>query len=535
MKPGIMKFTKLYALMCEGTIAIAFGIMAPMLIGAIGLAMDVSQAYLVRQRLNGAVDAAALAAAATYEDEGLIADRVVDFITANYAREEIGILDPDDIIVEVSENEVTVTASAVYPATFMSIFGFNRLTVTSGVVVARELKGLEVVLVLDNTGSLGASNMTALKNAAKSFVNILFERVEDPEDIKIGIVPYSSSVRVGRYGLGQHLDGSAGYGDPFVNLPSDMSFSNNKNSGWYGCVVEPYPNQYYNAGARHVSGSQGQLWTTAPSPNQNKCMAANTCRGHGWRPDVNNNNPYPYDVTDEYAGNWDIYQYGYVMAAGSNVRCSSGYTCTNCYPNTTAYSSSQRNTCREAYCWCSYSEPNVYCPAATVRPLTSNQDDLIATINSMVHEGATVSNVGMAWGARVLSNDPPFTEGAEWGHEDWNKAIVLMTDGQVSIDNAMATAYGSEPHYRNSITNAVLEQRLLEVCNWLKAEPNNVRIYTVTFDHATAKISAATKNIYRNCASEPKADYYFDAPTQAQLKTAFERISGALSNLHLKK
>lgn len=547
MKPGILKFTKIYALLCEGTIAIAFGIMAPMLIGAIGLAMDVSQAYLVRQRLHGAVDAAALAAAATYEDEGLIAARVVDFITANYDPGEIGILDPDDIVVDVSENEVTVTASAIYPATFMRIFGFDRLTVSSGVVVARELKGLEVVLVLDNTGSL-VKGMTdnrnsntpirAVRTAATNFVNILFARVEDPEDIKIGVVPYASSINVGRYGLGKMPDGVTDYDTPFVTLPPGISYTTSKTTtnqsgaSWSGCVVEYMGGVNYNSAATHVTSSRGQLWSTTTGVNASRCMSQATCRGHGWDPNVSNNNPYPNDTTDNYAGPWDIYSYGYII--GNNSSCNSGYTCNRC--------SSGR--CQDAFCWCSYSQPNIYCPSAGIMPLTSDQSALLNLLRNedsggnwnpiMRAEGATYSNVGISWGVKVLSNDAPFTEGSVWGDEDWNKAVVLMTDGEMS-PGGNSSYYWSNNKSSPSNNIGNLNDRLKEICAWLKEEPRNVKIYTITFKHPNSDISESTRAVYRECASEPKADYYFHAPSQAQLITTFERISGALSNLHLKK
>ncbi len=535
-----------YIRLREGTIAIAFGLMAPMLVGAVGLAMDVSQAYLVRQRLNGAVDAAALAAAATYEDSDLIADRVVDFIKANYSAEEIGILDEDNITIDVTENEVTVRAAAIYPATFMRIFGYDRLTVSSTVVVARELKGLEVVLVLDNTGSL-VSGMTdnrssstpirAVRTAATNFVNILFSRVEDPEDIKIGVVPYSSSVNVGRYGLGKMPDGVTTYGTPFVTLPSELSYTISKTTtsqtgaSWSGCVVEHLDSEYYRSDATHVASSRGQLWSTSTGTNASKCVSRPTCRGHGWDPGATDNNPYPGDTSDTYAGPWDIYSYGYVVAY--NGSCKSGYT-----------NNRGKTYCPDAYCWCSYTRPNEYCPNAGIMPLTSDQEDLLTLLRNedsagnwnpvMKAEGATYSNIGMNWGVKVLSADEPFVEGSDWGDPEWNKAVVLMTDGEMSPGGEASIYWDNDKASPSkSITN--LNNRLKEVCAWLKEEPRNVKIYTITFKHANSDISESTRAVYRDCASEPKADHYFHAPSQAQLISAFERISGALANLHLKK
>ncbi len=520
------KMMALFSLACEGTIAVAFGLAAPVLIGAVGMAMDVSQAYLVRQRLHGALDASALAAAATSQDADEIEQRVRDFLEANYPPEKIGVLNDEQIIVEVTESEVSVRAEAYFPTTFMRVLGFQQITVASSAIVAREIKGLEVVLVLDNTGSLGASNMSAVRTAATNFVTILFDRVAEPEDIKIGIVPYAASVRVGRYGLGQFTDGTDGYGTPFVTLPSGVSYTTNSgsSSSWYGCVVE-HKDTDYNDAATHVANTKGQLWTTNAT---GLCTGSADCRGHGWNPGSTTNDPYPDDTAvDDYTGPWDIYMSGRVISSGQECDDFSGYSNSRCSSCT-----GTGGNCNKTYCYCWRSSPNESCPIANVRPLTSSEADLSTTIASMNYGGSTYSNIGMAWGARVLSPDEPFIEGSEWDDEEWNKAIVLMTDGEMSPSGTYSGYWSSS---RSTTVNDVdeMNDRLLEVCDWLKEDPRNVIIYTITFDHATSDISDETKEIYRQCATDP--DHYFEAPTQAQLVTAFEQISGALANLHLKQ
>lgn len=522
----LKKIIQYFVLSAEGTIAIAFGLMAPMLIAGVGLAMDVSQAYLVRQRLHGAIDASALAAAATSQEDDVIETRVREFLMANYPSEKIGILNEDDIQVTVTQSEVRVVATATFPTTFMRIMGYQTINVASSVVVAREIKGLEVVLVLDNTGSLGSSNMSAVRTAATNFVTILFDRVAEPDDIKIGIVPYAASVRVGRYGLGQYPDGTAGYGTPFVTLPSGVSYttSQSSSSNWYGCVVE-HKDTNYSDTATHVANSKGQLWTTSGT---GLCTSSTDCRGHGWAPSSTTNDPYPDDtVIDDYAGPWDIYMSGRVISSGQECDDFSGYSNSRCSSCT-----GTGGNCNKTYCYCWRSTPNESCPFANVRPLTSSETDLNSTIASMNYGGSTYSNIGMAWGARVLSPDEPFIEGSEWGDEEWNKAIVLMTDGEMSPSGIYSGYWSSS---RSTTVNNVAEmnERLLEICEWLKDDPRNVIVYTITFDHATSDISEETKDIYRQCATD--SDHYFDAPSQAQLVTVFERISGALANLHLKQ
>jgi hypothetical protein len=47
----------------------------------------------------------------------------------------------------------------------------------------------------------------------------------------------------------------------------------------------------------------------------------------------------------------------------------------------------------------------------------------------MVAIGNTHINVGLQWGWHVLSPNLPFGDGVAYDDNDWNKVVVLMTDG----------------------------------------------------------------------------------------------------------
>lgn len=507
---------RMYFLGTAGAVAVVFGLMVPVLVGAVGVSVDIAQSYLVKQRLSHALDAAALAAASSASaDEAEIEQAVLDFVEVNYPSEKIGVA--YDISAVLNGSELTVTASARLDTAFMRIFGYDYVTVSSETVVQREVKGLEVVLVLDNTGSMSTNNnIGALKTASENFINILFDRADDPDDVRIGIVPYSNSVRVGRYGLGRNPDGTVyGDGTPFVILPPDVSYTNTyTGTGWYGCVVEHMDNAYYQSSATHQANTKGHIWRHGSS-----------WRGHGWDPANANNDPHPQDVSDDWEGPWDIYYYGRIISNGqrcsdysnlSNARCSS---CT---------STSSSGRCNQSYCYCWRSQPNQQCPRASVLPLTSDQDALLTRIGEMQPDGNTAGNVGMLWGWRLISPEAPFTEGAEWGSEYWEKAVIMMTDGDNTIDSGENGYSYYGPGLQNNMTVAKMNNRFVEVCNALKEQ--NVLVYTVTF---YSGINAATKNFYRQCATDESK--YFDAPSQDELINVFEKISRELSNLHIKK
>ncbi len=225
----------------SGATAIMVGVSLPILIGATGMALDLAQAYLVRERLSHALDAAALAAAASATEDSEVNQKVQDFFNANYPPEKLGVT--YNLSIDIEGDDIYVSAYADYITTFLNLLGISEITVAADASVRKEVKGLEVVLVLDYTGSMGASyggktNIARLQEAATLFINTLFERTDNPEFLKIGIVPYSTAVNVGPYGLGYDPDDNY-YDVAFVNNPQDLDFVlSGSTEEWAGCVQD---------------------------------------------------------------------------------------------------------------------------------------------------------------------------------------------------------------------------------------------------------------------------------------------------------
>lgn len=512
LKDQICTMMRNYIRNTAAAIAIAFAVMAPVIVGSAGMALDYSQAYLVQQRLAQAIDAAALAAAAASTDAAEIEQRVQDFFDANYPPDRLGVtFDPH---VTVNGDEVHVRGEAYHDTFFLKIIGIDEIDVSAETTVQREVRGLEVAMVLDNTGSMAWNgNIDALKEASESFINILFDRTSNPNYIRIGMVPYANTVRVGRYGLGLEPDGGDYDGEPFVNLPPGMSYTTDHTSAnWYGCVVEHNDTGYTDA-ATHVPNSKGQLWLdTGGNPD-----------GHGWDPRDTNNDPYPNDVFNDYEGPWDIYAYGRAISRNQECDWYGGYSNSRC-SDCTGYS----GRCESDYCFCWRSNSNhgtnLSCPYAYIMPLTSDRDDLIDHLDNMIPHGNTLGNIGMLWGGRLISPNPPFEEASDWDDVNWRKAVVMMTDGDNTRDSRYSSFWFRNKH---GLTVTDFNQRFEETCEALKDQ--GVTIYTVTF---TSGINEDTKGYYERCASS--LDQYHDAPTQEKLIEVFETISRELSNLHIK-
>ena len=179
----------------SGAVAVVFALSLLPLCLAGGAAIDMGRAYLVKSRLGYALDAAGLAAGgATELSDDELEELMLSYFEANYPVEELGVAAEPEMV--ISDEEVRLSASATLNTTLMNVVGIHDITVTATTIIIRESKGLEVALVLDNTGSMGTTKMNNLKSAAHSFLDILFGTNADSDLLYISVVPFAGSVNV---------------------------------------------------------------------------------------------------------------------------------------------------------------------------------------------------------------------------------------------------------------------------------------------------------------------------------------------------
>ncbi len=442
-----------WLLSVSGAVAITFGFMLPLIVGSAGMAVDLSKAYLVKNRLCQALDAAALAVSTSTGDRQALEDLLNAYIQANHnPSDNLGQI--HSVSLDMNGEVIKAEASADVITHFMGVLGNDDITVYCTTEVIREVRGLEVVMVVDNTGSMSSNNnIEALRVAAANFVNILFDRTTDEDSVKIGIVPYVATVNVGPYGLGLDEDGFF-YDTPFVNNPLVLDFDQSDFNAWHGCVL-----------ARE-------------NPDDTMDAPDNTWRWDMWRHDFSRSSNYSWRENAA----WYNYNYG----------------------------------------------PNYDCNRNYIQPLTSDRLQLLDKIDDFYASGYTHGNAGMVWGYRVLSPGFPFREGSAWEDEEWQKAVLMMTDGI----NTVPPSYGAYGGYLDYVAEGIgtneLNRRFEDVCNRLREE--GVLVYTITF---TSGVNATTRGYYERCATQPSN--YYNAPSQADLIQAFERISTELANIHISR
>jgi Flp pilus assembly protein TadG len=432
-----------------GVIAIALALaMVPLLL-ATGAAVDYGRAYVVKSRLGYALDAAGLAVGSSNPTRADLQDVFQSYFAANFPEHELGTT--SNLSMTVEGGIIKISASASVDTTFLKIISKNSIEVIASATIIRETTGLEMVLVMDNTGSMASfGRLAALKDSAHELIDILFGDQEVADRLYVGLVPFSGTVNIGAANWPDR--------DDFINDYSNRDFGP---STWFGCVE-----------ARR----------------------------------------YPHDVQDtsaRFGGKWNALYWADHNRFNNWIRSRGRY---------------RINEPR-------FRGPNKECPQA-VTPLTNVKDRLTPRINSMVAAGFTHVNYGAVWGWRLLSPDPPFSEGVPYGTEGWNKVVVILTDGANTASSSRYTAYGylgeGRLGTRSSFSAARrLDDRLLDVCTNMKNL--GIIVYTITFQLN----SSSTQSLYRECASE--ASKYYNSPSIDELRVAFRAIGAELSNLRLAK
>ena len=186
--------------------------------------------------------------------------------------------------------------------------------------------------------------------------------------------------------------------------------------------------------------------------------------------------------------------------------------------------------------------PNRRCPAE-ILPLTNVRQDIEDHVNALAPNGFTNSAHGAIWGWRLLSPEAPFTEGvgpSDPEFNDWQKAVVIMTDGNNTIENQNThwdsglgtNGYAIESRMGQGMTSRSdmrdeIDNKLLRVCHRMKDE--GYLVYTIMF----GLDSTATEQVFKACATEPNAPYFHDAATGDALNNAFGDIAADLVDLHI--
>lgn len=570
-----------------GNVAMIFGLCAIPLFIAAGMGIDMWRAYAVKVRLGAALDAAALAVGSTNPANYTTAQlqtRMQNFFTANYPSNAVlgtpGT--PTMSYSSTSNNIINFTAAASVPTVFMRVVGINTLNVGVSNQITRGISGLELALVLDNTGSMMCgdqessncsagvppTHMDTLRTDAQSIVDTLFSNSVDTSKLFISVVPYVTAVNIGPAMTTQTgpLTGSQN-NTMSTNVPTNTSGGYNDYKGnaildasgnqisydstqsqtsleWIGCVVEPTK-------TNEDSNNNGPDFTE-PTGGWTPTTMGSAWTPYWWVSGTNSSyNGYVSSGSSVNNNTWALSSTTCVKGGTQQGKsgCKSGYSPQTTITTSVLYTESDTGNYSSNSSGAIYTSygPNLSCPKPMIR-LTNDQttlDTAIQNLSSRANSGTAIT-IGMIWGWRALSPNPPFSDGHPYNTTGWVKAVVLETDGDAQVfgntqsDPTDYTGYGyisdgklgsttSGAYPPSTVTtgtaNYYLQQRLTKLCQNMAAQ--GIVIYTVGLG------DGATNSQLASCAAN--GGQFYAAPTAADLTSAFQAIATSLNNLRLSK
>jgi Flp pilus assembly protein TadG len=489
--------------------------------GMVGMAIDTARMQLVQSKLQFSLDAAGLAAGSTVSTAAMQTE-VQKYLQTNFNGYLGSTLTGSGATVDDTNTIITLTASAQLPTTFMGVLDISTITVNAHAEISRAITGLELVMVLDNTGSMtasaggGVSKISALKTAATTLVNTLFAGNPPEGKLWVGIVPFSQAVNIGTGHPGWM---NTTYDDSILDTSGWTTTTDwGPGGSWLGCVD---------------ARLKGEDITDDPPSLSN---TDTLFKAYYWYSD----NMNPDGISNGGSNTWK-------QCPPRWTRCkTSTGTCTTV---SGSCSTSNGHTCTPLPLLCTYSSPlnssttgpNYYCPQE-VLPMTNNKQALLDQITAMKAQGNTVINQGLEWGWNMLS---PRWQGLWGGTMNANslplaynthgmtKVVVLLTDGENTIDNSSHGAYwflGDKVLGTNNSSTAVtkLNDKTTALCTAMKNK--GVYIYTIMLgtDAGTTSI-----NLLKSCATA--TNYYFSSPSTSELGGIFNAIGDSLSNLRVSK
>ncbi|MDH3732168.1 MAG: VWA domain-containing protein [Gemmatimonadota bacterium] len=173
-----------------------------MMLASTGLAVDLGRGYVERMRLGRAVDAGSLAAARALRLGQAVAQNEADAVARANGIDGTGGV-ATSVVFGVNnrgENTVTMRASRTIPTTFMKVLGRDDMSL--GVAATAAVPPIDLVLVLDQSGSLGATgSFGQLQNAAQNFVGYFDDSID-----QLGLVSFQV-VAADRFQLAHSFSG----------------------------------------------------------------------------------------------------------------------------------------------------------------------------------------------------------------------------------------------------------------------------------------------------------------------------------------
>lgn len=158
--------------------------------------------------------------------------------------------------------------------------------------------------------------------------------------------------------------------------------------------------------------------------------------------------------------------------------------------------------------------PSVNCPTSAQKFQTWTPTNFRNYVNSLAIGGNTYHDIGLLWGARIMSPTGIFAALNAPENTTIERHMIFMTDGETNVINDDYSAYGTHWYDRrqtpvatapsNTQLNSLTDARSAALCTAIKNK--NINLWVVSYGN----VGSATNDRLRACATPGKhADHTF--------------------------
>lgn len=497
----------------KGAVAVMVAILLLSLLLVAGAAIDFGRMLYARSVMQRVADSASLGAGLedidlddtlTVQEERLKAAAQKLINANNNLSPKLARIQPITVSYTppngTTPDKLQLTIPFVVTTEFLKIMGVPEISLSVASTTQLPQGGpIDLALVLDTTASMNdfpkagtERKIDTLKTAAKDLVyEVMRNASSERNDIKVGVVPFSTYVNVG-----------------LINpVPSWVMPIERVNSS---CTYE-FPNAECKPAVRYDCLVDGVMKKDACVGQDCSAKGKMTCsigtKYYKWGGCIGARTVVPPNNPDDISKNKTTLSYIDNIADPTTIP----------YPGMATLS---------APTGC----------GTTLLPLASNKKDVIDKIDALIPAGDTHIPAGLIWGWNVLAPGEPYDARTldDLRKIGGRKSLVLFTDGINSLsprlfDGAYAkNGDGSRltPEWRDGSKS---NQLISTICENIKKD--GIEVYTVLFDVAAGSDTEAR---LKDCASGGKGGgNWFVATKAADLKDAFRKISDKLKTLKL--
>jgi Flp pilus assembly protein TadG len=528
-------------------------------IGLVGAAVDYSRANSLRTKVQGALDATALAMArsAPTLTETDLQTKTKDYFAALFNKPDLKNLNVTASYSTSDGSTLVITATGSVDTTFTRVMGFNSLNVGSSATIKWGNQRLRVALALDTTGSMAsAGKIEALKTATKNLLDQLKNAATQNGDVYVSIVPFARDVNAGASNYdatwidwtdwedeppfiktskpSNWADIGPGSSCPFSNsnhgfrcttgpVNGSSNTSNIPSSGAYSGYICPsidsggeitrlssvYYNGCYNS-VPTVTTSENTI-CTGGSCNCNGYSNC-SCTGNGSskvckQTVTNSGAPYTHNWIKNARSTWN----GCMADRGNSATPSAdNYDQKVTLPISGTPAS---NFPAQQYGYCS--------PA--VMPLSYDWTAMKNLVDGLYPAGSTNQPIGLVWGWQSLVGGGRFgTVPSKDSNYTYKEVIILLSDGL----NTQDRWYGNGSDQSTNVDNRMWVTGGAGTCK--NAKDAGMTIYAIQVNTGGDPES----QVMKNCAS---TDKFVMLTTANQMITTFQQIGTQLSQLRIAK